>query len=207
LEVGTAQPNAAGNPLAGVSPDLIFMKQFPIFRMVAPAAVGDLFSLGHIMLESICIRLATEDDAVVILGIYRPYVETTAISFETVPPTAEEFSLRIRRALATWQWLVAKNMGNASALRMALRTASVRPIDGQLKSRRTSIPATVVKVLVAHCIPHCSSIWRRKGYCNAYAGITLPNQPSVALHRAVGFEPIGIIRAVGRKFGKWQDVA
>jgi phosphinothricin acetyltransferase len=45
-----------------------------------------------------------------------------------------------------------------------------------------------------------------KGYCNAYAGITLPNAGSVALHRSVGFEPIGVFKDVGHKFGKWHDV-
>ena len=47
----------------------------------------------------------------------------------------------------------------------------------------------------------------RRGFCNAYAGTTLPNAASVALHRAVGFEPIGVFKAVGRKFGTWHDVA
>ena len=47
----------------------------------------------------------------------------------------------------------------------------------------------------------------RKGFCNALAGIALPNEPSVAFHRSVGFEPIGVFTKVGRKFGAWHDVA
>ncbi len=47
----------------------------------------------------------------------------------------------------------------------------------------------------------------RKGYCNAYAGITLPNEGSLGLHRSLGFEPIGVFKAVGRKFASWHDVA
>ena len=47
----------------------------------------------------------------------------------------------------------------------------------------------------------------QKGFCNAYAGIALPNEGSVALHRAVGFEPVGVFKAVGRKFDAWHDVA
>jgi phosphinothricin acetyltransferase len=46
-----------------------------------------------------------------------------------------------------------------------------------------------------------------KGYCNAYAGITLPNDASVALHRRTGFAPVGVFRSVGRKFGRWHDVS
>lgn len=46
-----------------------------------------------------------------------------------------------------------------------------------------------------------------KGFCNAFAGVTLPNEASLALHRKAGFSPIGVFQAVGRKFGQWQDVA
>jgi len=37
--------------------------------------------------------------------------------------------------------------------------------------------------------------------------MTLPNDASVALHRSVGFEPIGVFRRVGYKLGAWHDVA
>src|SRR5262249_19815665 len=47
----------------------------------------------------------------------------------------------------------------------------------------------------------------RKGFRNAYAGITMPNEASVALHSSVGFESIGVFRSVGWKFGAWRDVA
>ena len=40
----------------------------------------------------------------------------------------------------------------------------------------------------------------------ACAGIALPNDASVALHRAVGFEPVGVYRAIGFKRGRWLDV-
>ena len=44
-----------------------------------------------------------------------------------------------------------------------------------------------------------------QGFRNALAGITLPNVPSVALHRAMGFTPVGVYRGVGYKFGAWHD--
>lgn len=37
--------------------------------------------------------------------------------------------------------------------------------------------------------------------------MTLPNEASVALHRALGFEPVGVYRGVGWKHGRWHDVA
>lgn len=45
-----------------------------------------------------------------------------------------------------------------------------------------------------------------QGYRNAVAGITLPNDASVALHKSVGFTPVGVYRGIGYKFGAWHDV-
>lgn len=48
---------------------------------------------------------------------------------------------------------------------------------------------------------------RRQGYANAYAGITLPNPASLALHRAAGFSMVGVYPQIGFKQGRWHDVA
>jgi putative acetyltransferase len=47
----------------------------------------------------------------------------------------------------------------------------------------------------------------RRGYRMALAGLTLPNEASVGLHRAMGFEPVGTYRRIGWKLGAWHDVA
>ncbi len=39
------------------------------------------------------------------------------------------------------------------------------------------------------------------------AGIALPNPASESLHRRFGFRRIGVFRRVGRKFGRFGDVA
>jgi phosphinothricin acetyltransferase len=46
-----------------------------------------------------------------------------------------------------------------------------------------------------------------RGFCVAAAGMTLPNDASLGLHRAMGFEPVGIFRRIGYKHGRWHDVA
>jgi phosphinothricin acetyltransferase len=45
-----------------------------------------------------------------------------------------------------------------------------------------------------------------QGFVRAFGGIALPNAPSVGLHEAMGFAPIGIYRRVGYKLGAWRDV-
>ena len=159
------------------------------------------------MLEPLTIRSAVEADAPALLAIYRPFVDSTAVSFETIAPTVPEFAGRIARVLTSWQWLVAERDGQC--------------IGYAYGSSHRERPAYRWSVEVsAYVHPHhhrqgvAHALYLRlfeelavKGFCNAYAGTTLPNEASVALHRAVGFQPIGTFKAVGRKFGHWHDVA
>jgi phosphinothricin acetyltransferase len=46
-----------------------------------------------------------------------------------------------------------------------------------------------------------------RGFRVAVAGMTLPNEASVGLHGALGFEPVGTYRRIGFKHGSWHDVA
>jgi phosphinothricin acetyltransferase len=48
---------------------------------------------------------------------------------------------------------------------------------------------------------------RAQGFHTALAGITEPNAASVALHRSLGFERVGVYREVGYKAGAWRDVS
>jgi phosphinothricin acetyltransferase len=157
--------------------------------------------------RSFRVRQATVADADALLAIYRPFVERTTISFETTAPTADQFAARIEKALAGWQWLVAEEAdrcigyayGGLHRERAAYRwsvevSAYVHP-----SHHRRGVARTLYTQLFADLA--------RLGYCNAYAGITLPNEASEAMHRDAGFEFVGAFRAVGRKFGQWHDVA
>src|SRR5216117_543071 len=66
------------------------------------------------------IRLADEADAGAMLAIYAPYVRETAISFETEPPSEEEFRQRVRSTLEVGPWLL---------VRWAVPPASRVPVD------------------------------------------------------------------------------
>ncbi|APV50401.1 hypothetical protein BWI17_12265 [Betaproteobacteria bacterium GR16-43] len=153
------------------------------------------------------IRPATPADAPSLLAIYRPIVEETATSFELVAPTTDEFAARIAKSLAGWQWLVAEQGGEC-----------VGYAYGSSHRERPAYRWSVEVSAYVHPAFHRKGIGRAlyarlfdelaaKGFCNALAGVTLPNAASIALHTGVGFEPIGVFRAVGRKFDQWHDVA
>lgn len=157
--------------------------------------------------RSLRIRSATEVDAASLLAIYLPFVESSVISFETVAPTVEEFSARIRKTLESWQWLVAEQGGQCVGYaygashreRAAYRWSVEVSAYVEPNHHRQGIGRSLYSKLFADLA--------QLGFCNAYAGITLPNEASVALHRSVGFAFVGTFAAVGRKFGKWHDVA
>ena len=48
---------------------------------------------------------------------------------------------------------------------------------------------------------------RQQGYINVYAGVSLPNPASEALHRAVGMRLMGVFPKAGFKRGRWWHVA
>ena len=47
---------------------------------------------------------------------------------------------------------------------------------------------------------------KERGFRLLVAGITLPNDASVGIHEALGFEPVGVYKNVGFKNGQWWDV-
>jgi phosphinothricin acetyltransferase len=156
---------------------------------------------------SIILRPATESDASDLLEIYRPFVEATAVSFEFVPPTVDEFARRIAKSLADWQWLVAEQdercIGYAYGTSHRARAGYRWSVEVSAYVHPGHLRRGVGRALYTQLFADLA----RRGYRNAYAGIALPNDASVALHRRLGFEFIGVFKAVGRKFDRWHDVA
>ena len=64
--------------------------------------------MEELSMTKIRLAVATADDAARLLEIYRPYVLTTAITFEYEVPTLEEFRARIVSTLEKYPYLVAK---------------------------------------------------------------------------------------------------
>jgi len=153
------------------------------------------------------IRSATARDAASLLEIYTPFVTATAVSFELSPPAVSEFADRIERAVAGWAWLLAERGGRTLGYAYAGPHRARAAYRWSLETSVYIAPGVkgqgVGSALYQALMPRLAE----RGYCNAYAAITLPNEASIALHQRTGFEPIGTFRRVGRKFGQWHDVS
>lgn len=152
------------------------------------------------------IRLARPEDAPALQAIYAPVVISTPTSFELNPPTVEEMRQRLEQKLLTHPWVVyeaeAQVVGSAYASAYRARAAYQWSVEVSVylheRWRGQGLGQALYTSLFA--------LLRLQGFCNVYAGITLPNAASVALHERMGMCPVGVYRQVGYKLGAWHDV-
>lgn len=153
------------------------------------------------------VRNASERDAGACAAIYAPYVTDTAITFETLPPSAAEMAERIAAASRTHAWVALEERdrvvgyayGTPFHPRAAYRWACEVSVYLELGRRRTGGGRALYDALLRRLTD--------RGFRIAIAGMTLPNDASVGMHQAMGFQHIGTYRRIGFKHGAWHDVA
>lgn len=156
---------------------------------------------------STVVRGASARDGAACAAIYAPYVTSTAITFEIEPPSAAEMSARITTAVQSHAWLVLEDAGRVVGYaygspfkaRAAYRWTCEVSIYLEPGRRRTGAGRTLYEAL----LPRLAE----RGYRTVVAGMALPNDASVGLHTAMGFEPAGTYRRIGWKLDAWHDVA
>jgi L-amino acid N-acyltransferase YncA len=152
------------------------------------------------------IHSATADDASAIRAIYAPIVESTAISFELVPPSVEEMGKRIMSTMERYPWLVATDDGRlhgyAYATSFRVRPAYQWSVEVSAYVAEASRGRGIGRSLYDALLPELAE----RGFVSAFAGIALPNDASIALHEACGFMKVGIFHRAGHKLGAWHDV-
>lgn len=153
------------------------------------------------------VRPASAEDARACVAIYRPYVENTAVTFETEVPSLNEMATRIAVAREHHEWLVLErdnvSIGYACAHafnpRAAYQWSAATSIYIAADHHRTGGGRELYAQLLQR-LTH-------RGYRRAFAGITQPNQASNRFHREFGFQQCGLFQRVGWKNGRWHDVA
>jgi phosphinothricin acetyltransferase len=145
-------------------------------------------------------------DGAACAAIYAPCVSSTVISLEEEPPDAAEMARRIETIVARYPWLVAEADGTVIGYaygaqhrdRAAYRWAADVAVYVAEGRRGQSVGTQLYSALLP--------LLARQDLRIACAGVTLPNQASVALHESFGFEPVGIYRRIAFKQGRWHDV-
>ncbi len=152
------------------------------------------------------IRDATVGDAAACAAIYAPYVHETAITFETEPPSATEMGERIASSLADHAWLVLEEDGRVvgyayagqfhkrAAYRWACEVSVYLEQGATGRGRGRALYTALFDRLEA------------RGFRMLVSLMTVPNDASLRLHLAMGFEVVGTMTEIGYKLGGWHDV-
>lgn len=153
------------------------------------------------------IRDATVADAAACAAIYAPYVTDTSITFELNPPSAAQMGERITAAQRQHAWILMEDeqglVGYAYGGTFRARAAYRWTCEVSVYLERGRRRRGAGRALYAELLPRLAE----RGMRTAIACMTLPNDASLGLHRAMGFEDVGVMRRVGHKHDAWHDVA
>ena len=152
------------------------------------------------------IRPATVSDLPAMAAIYADEVRTGVATFDLEPRPLDVWEARLASTEAGDHMLVAEQDGEVCGY---ATSSAYRPKAGYRHTRETTIylaPRCQGKGIGKTMYDDLLARLATDGIHLALAGIALPNPASLALHRACGFEEVGVMREVGRKFDRWIDV-
>ncbi|MEV0493933.1 GNAT family N-acetyltransferase [Streptomyces atratus] len=160
------------------------------------------------------VRPGIEGDLAAITDIYNHYVRETALTFDTAPFTPEQRLpwLRSHPEDGPHRLLVAQDVrmvGPASLVGYAT-SSPFRPKAAYDTSVEVSVycaPWATARGIGSLLYTSLFEALADEDLHRAYAGITQPNDASVALHKRFGFHHVGTYAEVGRKFDTYWDVA
>jgi len=160
------------------------------------------------MNEALSIRPAGEHDLPRLTEIYNHYILHTPITFDIEP-----YTVRTRRP-----WFAQFAPAGRHRLLVAQLDGAVVGYAGSHQFRTKAAYDTSVETTV-YCAPEATArgvgsalysalfdLLQHEDIRACVAGITLPNEASVALHARFGFTLAGVMHDVGRKFDRYWDV-
>ena len=160
-------------------------------------------------MTEVTIRPATRHDLPRINEIYNYYVINTPITFDLEPQTLES------RA----RWFAEHTAGERHRMFVAEDAGKIvgYSCTGPFRDRAAYDTSVEASIYLAHDVKGRgigSTLYRvlfdavkDEDIHRLLAGITIPNEASVAIHRKFGFTPVGVFSENGRKFGRYWDVA
>ncbi|MBS7810598.1 GNAT family N-acetyltransferase [Roseococcus pinisoli] len=154
------------------------------------------------------IREAEARDLPAITAIYAHHVLHGTGTFEEDPPDEAEVGARVRKVQeAGCAWIVAENEGEIVGYgyfaRLRDRSAYRFTAEDSIYVRDDVRGMGVGKALVQTLLERAAE----RGFRQMVAVIgDSENVGSIGLHASLGFRNVGVMKAVGMKFGQWLDV-
>lgn len=154
------------------------------------------------------VREAHLADAAAIAAIYGRHVLEGLGTFEETPPDREEIARRMGAVLAAGHPYLAAEIegrvvGFAYAAQFRPRPAYRFTVEDSVYVDADLAGRGVGRALLSELVARCAAAGMRQMV--AIIGDSA-NAGSIALHRALGFETIGVAPGMGFKHGRWVDI-
>ena len=158
---------------------------------------------------SLELRRVEQDDLPALLEIYNHYVRETPITFDIEPRTLAQRQQWLKEFSASGrhQCFVAVKDGAAIGWASSNPYKDRAAYDTTISSSIYLAPQMTGQGIGRQLYAALFDALKGEDIHRVFGGITQPNEASVRLHRSFGFEPVGVYREVGRKFGRFWDVA
>lgn len=157
---------------------------------------------------AISIRSSSEDDVAAIAAIYSYHVLHGLASFEEIPPEPAEIARRRQDVLSLGlPYLVAERsshvLGYCYAAPYRSRSAYRFTLEDSIYVNQAAVGRGLGRALLTRLLDRCTELGYRQMIAVIGGSATWP---SLRLHAGLGFARIGLLPAVGFKFGHWVDI-
>jgi phosphinothricin acetyltransferase len=160
-------------------------------------------------MSEILIRPVAQSDLAALTAIYNHYIATTAITFDLEPKTIADRQswLDAFAPSGRHQCFVAVADGEAVGWACSAKLREKAAYDTSVETSIYVKDGIYRRGLGRRLYTTLFEALATEDVHRAYGCITVPNEPSVAIHLAMGFKLVGGFHEVGRKFGRFWDVA
>jgi phosphinothricin acetyltransferase len=152
------------------------------------------------------VRAPRDEDFPAIARITNHYITTTTIHFGYEPVVDAEIRDQWQRYRETFPWLVLDDgdavVGYAKAGTWRERAAYRWTAEAGLYLADGVRGRGLGRLLYGALLDELA----RRTFHSVIAGIALPNDASIGLHRALGFVSVGVVEDAGWKNGAWHSV-
>ena len=163
-------------------------------------------ALPEIPPPEVKVRPADRSDAEAIRSIYNVEVTTSTVTFDLVPRTLAEQVAWLDEHAGAHPAIVAVDgetvVGFGSLSPYRDRPAYATSVEDSVYVHREHRGRGIGRLLLEELVQR----GRDHGFHAVIARIVGGHQASIALHRACGFDTVGVEREIGRKFQRWLDV-
>ena len=153
------------------------------------------------------IRIATEEDAGFVHDVYGHFVAHSTVTFSTQNPDVASYREKIQHTLQIYPFYICEMDGKPCGFAYG---AQIRPHEAYQWDVEATIylaPDTPKRMGIGSTLYGALlDTLQKQGFKTVYGVITDQNEPSLALHRAMGFTQAGCFRNMGFKNGQWLGV-